>query len=49
LCANAIASLGVLFLISGMAETREVFNAGFHWFLIFVFRSLGLQSREAAT
>ena len=46
LCANAIASLGVLFLISGMAETREVFNAGFHWFLMFVFRSLGLQARE---
>lgn len=49
LCAGAIASLGVLFLISGMAETREVFNAGFHWFLIFVFRSMGLQSQEKQT
>lgn len=48
-CTGAIASVGVLFLVSGMAETREVFNAGFHWFLIFVLRSLGMQTKAGAS
>lgn len=43
--AAATSAIGVLFVVSGAAETREVFTPGYHWFLIFLFRASALRGQ----
>lgn len=48
-CARLVAGVGVLFMISGMAENREVMYYGLHWFLLLAFRTMGLERSPQAS